>query len=149
MPSAGSLEILEDGHGDGRAQQTEDQRHGGRGGEPQRVVEPQQDDVGEHNAQIEHHHFVEGEQPGVEHAAAGHLHHTARRGDADQDARRGDREDGFDRGRFGAEGRAEEVDGVVGDAHEEAGDGQQAEDADDDGVDFAHRCEFGATGKQM
>ena len=48
----GVVRDLVDRHGDGRAQQAEDQRDGGRGGQSPRVVEIQQDDVGEHHAQV-------------------------------------------------------------------------------------------------
>ena len=48
----GVVRDLVDRHGDGRAQQAEDQRDGGRGGQSPRVVEIQQDNVGEHHAQV-------------------------------------------------------------------------------------------------
>ena len=78
-----------DRHGDRCAQQAEDQRYGGRGRESPRIVEVQQDDVGEHDAQVKHHHFVEGEQSGVEHG-----------------------------GGFGADSGVEKIDCVVRDADE-------------------------------
>ena len=127
-----------DGDGDGRAQQTENQRNGGRGGQTPRVVEVEQDDVGEHDAQIEGHHLLEGESSGVEHAAAGHLHHAARGEDSDDDADGGHRENRFHRGGFRPDGGVEEVDGVVRHADKEAGDSENPENDDDDGVDFAH-----------
>ena len=129
---------LVDRHGDGRTQQTEDERHGGRGRQPPRVVEVQQDDVGEHDPQVEHHHFVEGEESRVEHAVAGDLHHTARGDDADEDARGGDQQDDAHRSGLGADGRVEKVYRVVGDADEETGYGENSQNADNDGVDFAH-----------
>ena len=109
---------LVDRHGDRGTQQAEDQRHGGRGRESPRIVEVQQDDVGEHDAQIEHHHFVEGEQSGIEHAAAGDLHHAARRHDTDDDADGRHGEDDLHRGCFGADSGVEEIDCVVRDADE-------------------------------
>jgi len=129
---------FEDRDGDGRTEQTEDQRHGGRRGQSPRIVKSQQDDVGEHDAQVEHHHFVEREKLGVEHAAAGHFHHAARRHDTDDDSHRRHQQDGAHRGGFGAECRVEKVDCVVGNADEKTGDGKDAQDADNDGVDFAH-----------
>ena len=136
----GVVRYFVDRDGDGRAQEAEDKRHGGRGGQTPRVVEIEQDDVCEHHAQIEHHHFVEREEPGVEHAAAGHLHHAARRDYAEQDAHRCHAEDGFHGCGFGADGRREEVHGVVGYADEEARDCENAQNDDDDCVDFAHGC---------
>ena len=127
-----------DRHGDCGSQQAEDQRHGGRGRESPRVVEVEQDDVCEHDAQIEHHHFVEGEQSGVEHAAAGDLHHAARRDDADDDADRSYSKNDLHRGGFGADGGVEEIDCVVRDADEKTGNSQNAQNADNDGVNFAH-----------
>ena len=114
----GVVRDLVDRHGDGRSEQAEDQRYGGRGRQSPRIVEVQQDDVGEHHAQIEHHHFVEGEESGIEHAAAGDLHHAARRNYADDDADRGDEQDGADGCGFGADGGVEEIDCVVRDADE-------------------------------
>ena len=132
---------LVDRHGDGRAEQAEDQRDGRRGGESPRVVEVEQDDVGEHHAQVEHHDLVEGEEPRVEHAAARDLHHAARGHHADEDADGGDREDDLHGGDLGADRGVQEVDGVVRHADEEARNGEDTQDADDDGVDFAHgRC---------
>ncbi len=117
--------------GDGGAQQAEDHRHGGRGGESERVVEVEQQDVAEHHAQKEHHDLREGELSGIEDAAARHLHHAARRERADEDAGGGDPEDDAARCGFRSEGRVEKVDRVVGHAHDDAHHGQQAHDDDD------------------
>ena len=123
----------EQGGGDGGAQQTEDHRHGGRGGQSQRVVEVQQQHVAQHHAQKQHHNLLKGELSGVEDAAAGDLHHAARGERADQNAGGCDPEDHAARCDFRAEGRVEEVDGVVGDAHDDAHHGQQGQDDDDCG----------------
>jgi len=106
----------EQGGGDGGAQQTEDHRYGGRGGQSQRVVEVQQQHVAQHHAQKQHHNLLKGELSGVEDAAAGDLHHAARGERADQNAGGCDPEDHAARCDFRAEGRVEKVDGVVGDA---------------------------------
>ena len=134
----GVVGYLVDRDGDGRSEQAEDERDGRRRGEPPGVVEVEEDDVGEHDAQIEHHHLVEGEEPGVEHAAACDLHHAARRHDADDDAERGDQEDDFHRGGLGADGGVQEVDGIVRNADEESRDGENSENADNEGVNFTH-----------
>jgi hypothetical protein len=111
---------LEGRNGDRGAQQAEDERHGGRGGKPPRIVEVQQNDVGEHHAQIEQDHLVEGEHPRIEHSVARHLHHAARRERADQDSDRCHDQDHAAGGRLRSDGRVEEIYGVVGDADEEA-----------------------------
>ena len=134
----GGVRDFVDRHGDGRSEQAEDQRYGGRGRQSPRIVEVQQDDVGEHHAQIEHHHFVEGEESGIEHAAAGDLHHAARRYYADDDADRGDEQDGAHGCGFGADGGVEEIDCVVGDADKKTGYGENAQNAYNDSVDFTH-----------
>ena len=108
-----------------------DQQQGGAGDKGPRDV--QQQDVAQHHAQKQHHDLLKGELSGVEDAAAGHLHHTARRERADEDAGGCDPEDHAARGDFRAEGRVEEVDGVVGDAHDDAHHGQQGQDDDDCG----------------
>lgn len=133
---------LVDRNGDGGTQQAEDQRYGRRSRESHRVVEVQQDDVGEHHAHIEHHHFVEGEKPRVEHTVAGHFHHAARGDRTQQDADRGDQQNGLHGGGFRTDGRVEEIDGVVGNAHEKARNGQDSQNNDDNGVDFAHVRDF-------
>ena len=134
---------LEDRNGNGRTQQTEDQRHGGRGREAQRVVEIQEDDVGKHHAQVENHHLMEGEEGGVEHAVAGHLHHTTRGNNADDDTHRGDRQNGAHRGCLRTDGRVQEVHGIIGYTDKETREGQDAENNDDNGVEFTHRFMYG------
>ena len=114
----GIVRYFVDRNGDGRPEQTENERNGGRGRETPRVVEVQQDDVGEHDTEVEHHDFVEREEPGVEHAAAGHLHHAARRNHADDDTRRSDQQNRAHGCGLGTDCGVEEVDGVVGNAHE-------------------------------
>ena len=61
---------------------------------------------------------MEGEQSGVEHAAAGDLHHAARRDHADDDADGRHGEDNLHRGGFGADSGVEKIDCVVRDADE-------------------------------
>ena len=116
--------------GDGGAQQAEDHRHGGRGGESERVVEVEQQDVAEHHAQKEHHDLREGELPGVEDPVAGDLHHAARGERADEDAGCGDPEDDAPGRNLRPDGRIEEVDGVVGHADDDAQHGQQGQHDD-------------------
>ena len=125
--------------GHGGAQQSEYHRHGGRGRKSQRVVEVEQQHVAQHHAQEEHHDFGEGELPGIEDSAAGDLHHAARGERADQDAGGGDPEDHAARGDLRADGRVEEVDGVVGDAHDDAQNGQNGHDDDDRDEERGHR----------
>ena len=81
---------------------------------------------------------MKGEESGVEHAAAGHLHHAARRYYADDDADRSDEQDGAHGCGFGADGGVEEIDCVVGDADKKTGYGENAQNAYNDSVDFTH-----------
>ena len=110
--------------GQSRPQQAEDQRDGGRGRQAHRVVDIQQDDVRQHDREVEDHHVAEGKACGIEHAAAGHLHHTARRDGADNDAQRCDGHDYAHGGGLGADGRIEEVCGVVHHADKESRHGE-------------------------
>ena len=120
------------------AMQSEDHRYGGRGGQSQRVVEVQQQHVAQHHAQEEHHDLLKGELPGVEDAAAGDLHHAARGERADENAGSCDPEDYAARRDLRTQGRVEEIDGVVGDAHDDAHHGQQGQDDDDCGEKWRH-----------
>ena len=122
---------VEEGRGDGGAEQPEDHRDGGRGGEPEGVVEVEQQDVSEHHAEEEHHDLLKGELRRVEDAAAGDLHHAAGGERSDEDSGRGDPEDRAAGCDFRADGRVEEVDGVVGDTHDDAHHGQDGQDDDD------------------
>jgi hypothetical protein len=73
-------------NGQRRAQQAEDQRHGSRRGKAHRVVDVEQDDIGQHHREVEDHHVAEREPRRIEHAAARHLHHAGRRDGADDDS---------------------------------------------------------------
>ena len=53
-----------------------------------------------------------------------------------------DERNGLHGGGFRTDGRVEEIDGVVGNAHEKARNGQDSQNNDDNGVDFAHVRDF-------
>ena len=125
-------------YGHGRAQKAEYERYGCGCRQTHRVVDVEQDDVCEHDGYVECHDLVECEHRGVEHSVSGHLHHTAGGYYAEEYADGCDGEYDLHSGDFGADGRVEEVDCVVGDADVEARDGQNCQNDDGDSVYFAH-----------
>ena len=125
--------------GNGGPEQPEDHRHRGRSGQPQRVEQIEQDHVAEHHPQEEHHHLREGELPGIENPAAGHLHHTGRGERSDKDARSSHGEDHPPGRDLRAEGGIEEIDGVVGHADHDAEHGQYGQHDDDKSKERCHK----------
>ena len=115
------------GDGHSRAEQSEDQRYGSRGGQAERVEYVKKNDVAQHHAQKQSHDLLEGKLRRIEHAVARHLHHAARRHHAEQDAQRCHREYHAARSGLRAECRVEKVDRIVGYAHDDSENRQQAE----------------------
>ena len=130
-------------NGQRRAQQAEDQRHGSRRGKAHRVVDVEQDDIGQHHREVEDHHVAEREPRRIEHAAARHLHHAGRRDGADDDSHRRDGHDHPHGGRFGTDGRIEEVGGIVHHSDEETGHGEKRHGGQHKRIYRFHSVEFG------
>ena len=127
--------------GQRRAQQTEDERHGGRGGQPEGVVYVEQDYIGQHNRQIEDHNLSEREVRGVEHSAARHLHHAARRDGPDDYSDGCHGHDDLKRRGFRRDGRVEEIGRIVHHADEKARDREDNHHHEHESIDMLHSFE--------
>ena len=96
---------LDERQGEGAAQQLEDHRDGGRGGESQRVEDVEDDDVGHHDGQKDAEQLLEEELLGTEDAVAGDVHHAVRHEGAAEDSRGGNPHDDAVGGDLCADGR--------------------------------------------
>ena len=129
---------LDQRQGEGAAQQLEDHRDGGRGGEAQCVEDIEDDDVGHHHGQKDAEQLLEEELLGTEDAVAGDFHHAVRHEGAAEDARGGNPHDDAIGGHLGADGRREEVHRVVAHADHKVEGGQYEEKQNDSEVDGLH-----------
>ena len=123
---------------DGAAEQFEHHGYGGGCGQPQAVEGVKQQDVGDHDREEHDHKIGKLEHLGVEDALAGYFHHAAREGGAGEHADAGDQHDDFERGNAGADGRTQEVHGVVADTHEKVKSSQQGQKHQHDYIEGFH-----------
>ena len=126
-------------YGYGRTQQPENQRNGGRSGQPESVEDIQQDHVGEHDGQKDHHHLVEIEIFRIKNSPACHFHHTAGKNGAEENTCRCDEKNDVPRCGFGTEGGVEKIDGVVRYPYDQGRDGERHKYHQDNQVNIVHK----------
>lgn len=112
-------------HTQGRSQQGKHQRNGGGGRKPQRVVDIQQNDVGNHHRQKQNHDLVECELLRQENATAGYLHHAAGERGPHQHAHGGHSHHGVVGSGAAAQRGVQEVTGIIAHAHNQPEDRQE------------------------
>ena len=112
------------------SQQLENDRHGSRSRQPQGIEGVQKNHVDCHDRQADTHDILEIELFGPENPVPGDIHHTVAHDGAAQDTHRSYTHDPLERSGPGADGRPQEIHGIVADTHHQIENRQQKEEED-------------------